>query len=141
MSALLFLLIGVTQAQSSSNSARTIDDFFRDFTAAWVRHDPDLATAIRYFKGEEQARLERQLTPVTGAWRRDRIRRAKQGIAQLEKFDRSKMTETRRVSADVMQCQLQSIVDEEPHLDFTFPLNQFGGANVDLITTLIIVHP
>src|SRR4051812_5118042 len=81
----------------------TIDDFFRDFTADWVRHDPSLATSARYFTGEEQDRLERQLTPETQAWKRDRIRRARQGLAELLKFDRARMTELQRVSAELME--------------------------------------
>jgi hypothetical protein len=48
----------------------SIDDFFRDFTGEWVRHDPEFATRTRYFSGEEQDRFERQLTPRTLAWKR-----------------------------------------------------------------------
>src|ERR1700676_4998600 len=114
----------------------TIDDFFRTFTDDWVRHDPNLATSARYFTGEEQDRLERQLRPETQAWKRDRIRRARQGLAELRKFDRARMTKTQRVSADLMQWQLDTVVREEPYLDFTFPLEQINGVNVNLIETL-----
>lgn len=120
---------------------QTIDGFFRTFTDDWVRHDPNLATSTRYFTGEEQDRLERQLRPETQAWKRDRIRRARQGLAELPKFDRSRMTETQRVSADLMQWQLDTVVREEPYLDFTFPLEQFNGVNVGLIETLTVRHP
>ena len=120
---------------------RSIDDFFRDFSAEWVRHDPFIAIFTRYFDGKEQERLERQLMPQTLVYRRDRIHRAKQGLAELGKFDRPKMTEPQRISADVMQWQLQIIVDEEPYLDYRFPLEQFEGANVNLINALIVRHP
>ncbi len=96
---------------------RNVDDFFRDFTADWVRHDPDLATRTRYFSGEEQRQLERELTPQTTAWRLDRIQRAKRALAQLRGFDRSRMTDTERVSADLMEWQLDLVVREEPYLD------------------------
>src|SRR5215469_8775687 len=69
-----------------------IDAFFRDFTADWVRHDPDLATRTRYFSGEEQDRFERQLTPLTLAWKRERVELARTGVAQLRKFDRTRLT-------------------------------------------------
>src|SRR6185369_11064281 len=72
---------------------RPIGDFFREFTDDWVRHDPDLATAARYFSGTEQDELERQLTPRTLEWRRDRIRRARQGLAGLRGFDRARLTD------------------------------------------------
>lgn len=120
---------------------RNIDDFFRDFSADWVRSDPSLATSTRYFSGPEQDRLERQITPQTLAWKRARIERARRGLAELRKFDTSKMTETQRVSAEVMQWQLQDAIEAEGFLDYTFPLEQFQGANVTLVNVLIISHP
>jgi hypothetical protein len=98
-----FLAAGITSGAAlaatpafAQTSPRTpnIDDFFRDFTADWVRHDPNLATGSRYFSGDEQDRLERQLTPQTLAWKKDRIQRARQGLAELRKFNRASLTET-----------------------------------------------
>lgn len=141
-----FLAAGITLAAApayaqSPNAPSSIDDFFRDFTADWVLHDPDLATSSRYFSGDEQDRFERQLTPQTLAWRRDRIQRAHQGIAGLGNFNRASLTETQRVSADLMEWQLNQIVQEEPFLDYTFPLQQLGGANVGLVETMTVRHP
>lgn len=120
---------------------KTIDGFFDDFTAQWIRTNPNLATSTRYFSGEEQDRLERQLTPETRAYREARIRLAREGLSELRKFDRSKMTPSQRLSADLMDWQLDTVVREEPHLDYTFPLEQFGGANVGLVNTLTVGHP
>jgi len=131
------LLLAVSLPGQTPN----IDDFFRDFTATWVRGNPNLATADRYFTGDEQDRLERQLTPQTIAYRRARIQLAKQGLGQLQKFDRSKFSATQRISADLLQWQLDTAVREEPYLDYTFPLEQMNGANVNLIETLTVRHP
>lgn len=120
---------------------RTVDDFFRDFTADWVRHDPNLATRTHYFSGDEQRQFERELTPLTLAWQHDRIQRAKKGLAELRGFDRSRMTESQRVSAELMDWQLETLVREEPFLDYEYPLEQFGGANVALVNTMTVVHP
>jgi len=139
--ALLAVLVFAACAVPLPAPEITIDDFFHTFTDDWVRHDPNLATSTRYFTGEEQDRLERQLRPETQAWKRDRIRRARQGLAELRKFDHARMTETQRVSADLMQWQLDTVVREEPYLDFTFPLEQFNGVNVGLIETLTVRHP
>jgi uncharacterized protein (DUF885 family) len=128
-------------ASALSAQTRSIDDFFRDFTAEWVRGNPNLATADRYFTGEEQERLERQLTPLTPAYKRVRIQLARKGLAELRQFDRTKLTATQRVSADLMQWQLETVVAEEPFLDYTFPLEQMNGANVTLIETLTVRHP
>ncbi len=43
---------------------RTLDEFFNDFTARWVRNNPNLAVSSRY-TGDERDRLEQQLAPET----------------------------------------------------------------------------
>lgn len=133
--------LAVAQLAPAQQRNQSIDDFFRDFTADWVRNDPDLARRTRYFNGPEQDRLDRQLTPRASVQRRARIQRATQGLAQLGTFDRASMTGVQRVSADLMQSQLKTIADEEPFLDYAFPLNQFTGVNLGLVTALTIVHP
>jgi hypothetical protein len=107
------LIGGVALATAGSYSAQTtpsIDDFFRDLTAVWVRHDPSLATGARYFTGDEQDRLARQLTPRTIEWRRDRIARARKALVELRKFDRARMTELQRVSTDLLDWQPDTII-------------------------------
>ena len=136
VAAVAILLFAAPLARSAS-----IDEFFETFTAEWVRGDPDLATAIRYFSGEEQARLERQLTPRTQAHSKERIALARSGLKDLGTFDHTKLDATQRVSAGLMQWQLKAIVKEEPYLDYSFPLEQFRGANVDLVETLTLRHP
>jgi uncharacterized protein (DUF885 family) len=121
--------------------AESVDTFFEDFTTKWVRSDPNLATASKYFSGAEQQRLESQLTPETRAYRLERIRMARQGLTELQKFDTAKLDDTQRLSAALMQWLLTAIVKQEPYLDYSFPLNQFGGANVNLVETLTLRHP
>ena len=119
----------------------TLDDFFREFTDEWVGGNPNLATSTRYFAGAEQDRLERQLTPVSNAYLRQRIQLARRGLAELKKFNRSRMTETQRLSAELLEWQLDTFVRGEPYLDFFFPLEQFGGVNVNVPNTLVVNHP
>jgi len=96
VAATALLLASALFARQREPSPKSLDDFFRDFTAEWVRGNPNLATSTRYFTGEAQDRLERQLTPQTDAYRRARIRLAKQGLAELRAFDRKKLAETQR---------------------------------------------
>jgi uncharacterized protein (DUF885 family) len=132
----------VAQLAPAQQRNQSIDDLFRDFTAEWVRNDPNLARATRYFTGEEQDRLERQLTPGwTVAWREGRVQLARRGLAELRSFDRASMNDVQRVSADLMEWGLQTWVDSEPFFDDGFPLQQFGGANVNLVNVLTIAHP
>ncbi|HEY2844401.1 MAG TPA: DUF885 domain-containing protein [Bryobacteraceae bacterium] len=125
----------------AQNSARSVDDFFRDFTAEWMRIDPDLATSLRYFTGEEQDRLERRLTPLTLASARQRLQLARKGLAELPKFDRAGMTETQQVSADVMAWQLEMTIAEEPYWDYFFPLEQMNGWNVSSVEWFTVARP
>ena len=106
----LLLLLGSLSA-CAEPASRSVDDFFRDFTDEWVRGNPNQAVRTQYFEGEEQDELSRQLTPVTEAWQRERIRLAQQGLDELALFE---LTDSQRLSADLMQWQLQSIVDSEP---------------------------
>ncbi len=126
---------------SSIAADRNIGEFFDRFTADWVRGNPDLATSLRYFSGEEQDGLERQLTPLTRDYRDQRTQLARRGLDELARFDRSKLDDTQRVSADLMQWLLESTVNAEPYRDFYFPLQQFSGANVDLVETFTLRHP
>lgn len=118
-----------------------IDAFFRDFTAEWMRDNPNAATSSRYFTGEEQTKLERELTPETLAYRRSRIDLARKGLTELNKFDRTHLTETQRLSADLLEWDLKNIVAEEPFLDYSFPLQQMSGANINLVETMTVRHP
>lgn len=122
-------------------SQRTIDDFFRDFTAEWIRGDPNLAASTRFFTGEEQRQLERQITPLTDEYRRGRVELARRGLAELRAFDRTGLTEVQRVSAELMEWQLDSLVRSHQFSDYSFPLEQFAGANVGLVSLLTVSHP
>ena len=121
--------------------SRTVGQFFDDFSTEWMRRRPSQSTGSRYFAGAEQDRLDRQLTPETTEWRRETVAQARRGLQELARFDRSRMTDAERVSADVMQWQLQIIVDGEPYADYDFPLDQFDGANVRIPNVLTVVHP
>jgi uncharacterized protein (DUF885 family) len=133
-----FALGSVVTAQRGGSS---LDGFFENFTSEWIRGNPNLAASTRYFTGDEQDRFERQITPETLEYREARIALARKGLASLAKFNRAAMTPSQRVSADVMQWQLDMVVRQEPFLDFQFPLEQFGGANVNLPALLTVSHP
>lgn len=121
--------------------APSIDDFFRDFTDEWMRDSPMQATSSRYFTGDTADQLARVLPPATLERRRERIALARKGLAGLQKFDRTQMTELQHVSADLLDWQLANMVAEEPYLDYTFPLEQMNGANVSLVENLTVRYP
>lgn len=126
---------------SPSALQRSIDAFYDAFTAEWMRGNPNQATAARYFSGEEQERLDRELSPVSREWQRDRIAIARKGLAELRAFNRQGLTAVQAVSAEVMEWQLEVIIEGEKYLDHFFPFEQFNGINVGLVATLTMSHP
>lgn len=120
---------------------RSLADFFREFTDEWMRGNPNAAAATRYFSGAEQTAFERSLTPETRAWRHARVALAKKGLAELAKFERSKMTHDERISAELMQWQLAMLVEGQAYEDYRFPIDQFNGPNVSIANTLTVQHP
>ena len=134
--ALLAAFVDGPRAQTQS-----IDDFFVRFTDEWIRSNPDQAIQARYFTGPEQDALETQITPLTREWRRRRVENARRGLAELARFDRDALTTVQRQSADLMKWQLEVVVEGEKYQDLVFPLEQFAGANINLVNSLTVVHP
>jgi uncharacterized protein (DUF885 family) len=127
---------GVVRAQPSPLHA-----FFDTFTAEWIRGNPNLAIWTRYFTGEEQQALDRQLTPETDAWYRARVALAKRGLGELARFNRTSMSEVDALSSELMRYHLQMFVDGEKYADFGFPFEQFSGLNVYLVDTFTVNQP
>jgi uncharacterized protein (DUF885 family) len=137
----LTCLLLITFLAGCDSPDERIDAFFDEYTAEWMRANPDRAIRAGYFSGEEQDRLEQQLTPRTRAFELATIERARDGLAGLDRFDFDELSDSRRTSAAVMRWQLETIVAAEPYLDYWFPLNQHGGSNVGLPNQLTVVHP
>jgi uncharacterized protein (DUF885 family) len=132
----LLFIAAVAGAQQPS-----IDTFFQQFNDAAVRRNPNLAVSMNYFQGEEQDRLSRELTPVSREYDLQSIRIAQDGLRQLAAFDRAALTPAQRQSADVLRWQLQSTMDGAAALDYSFPLQQMSGVNVNLPNALTVTHP
>jgi uncharacterized protein (DUF885 family) len=137
----LLLAAAVFLCVSCATTRRqNVDDFFRYCMDDLMRHNPDHATMLRYFSGEEQDRLERLLTPQTLEQKKASIDLARKGLKELKKFDRARMTDVQLVSAEVFEWSMNSYINQEPFLDYGFPLNQLNGANVGLVTILTVGH-
>ncbi len=143
LAALLLFSACVSAQPSAVPSAQygSIDDFFTTFTDEWMRANPSLATSNRYFTGAEQDRLDRELSSQSIAAKRARIELARRGLATLATFDPATLNPAQRLSADLLRWQLQTSVDREPYLDYTFAIDQFEGANVSIVWALIAFHP
>ena len=139
---ILGVAIAVTAgAQAPPSAAKPIAVFFDSFADEWMRRQPSASTGSRYFEGETQAALDRQLTPASEAFQAETVALARRGLAELARYDASRLTDAERVSAEVMRWHLQTQVDGWAHRDYQFPLQQFSGANVNLPNLMTVVHP
>ena len=68
----------------STLSAHPLADYMEKFAADWVRLSPTTATSSQYFSGEEQDRLDGQLTLPTPAYRAARVALAEAKYADYQ---------------------------------------------------------
>ena len=144
--ALLFTLavalaVTGTAAPAPPPTTQPLAALFDSFANEWMRRQPSASTGSRYFEGETQAALDRQLTPQSEAFQSETVALARRGLAELARQDSSRLSDTDRVSAEVMRWQLQTLVDGWAYRDYQFPLQQFSGANVSLPNLMTVVHP
>src|SRR5262252_4617929 len=114
-----FGVVGLSAQQPPPQ--RTVSDFFNDFTAEWIRGNPNQAASSRYFTGAEQEAFEQQLSPETPEFRRARAALAQKGLDELAKFDRARMSDSDRVSTDLLHWQLSLQVETPKYDDYVFP--------------------
>jgi uncharacterized protein (DUF885 family) len=129
-------------AEAPTSAARPpLLAFFDSFADEWMRRQPSASTGSRYFEGETQAALDRQLTPLSEAFQADTVALARRGLAELARYDGAPLGDADRVSVEVMRWQLQTLVDGWAHREYQFPLQQMSGANVSLPNLMTVVHP
>lgn len=117
------------------------DEFADKLAADWMRSDPNAATRQQYFSGAEQDALDRQLTPATREARVARVQLAQRGLTGLRRFERGSFSPAQRISAGMLEWQLDDIVRGEAHADHEFVFQQFRGLHVQLVNFLTQTHP
>src|SRR5262245_63075154 len=61
--------------------------FFDSFADEWMRRQPSASTGSRYFEGEAQDALDRQLTPLGEAFEAETVALARRGLSELARYD------------------------------------------------------
>src|SRR5262245_21411255 len=78
---------------------KTFDAWAEGVANDLVRASPMQATTTQYFAGTEQDALDRQLTPISKAYRAERVAHAKRVLGELSRFDRKALSPQQRVTA------------------------------------------
>jgi len=133
-------VVGVSARQPST--PRTVAEFFDAFTTEWMHANPrNLAMSMRYFSGPEQDVVDQQVSLDTPEFWHSMALLAQKGLRELATYDPARMTADERVSADLLRWHLVGAIEYDKHTNLVFPLEQYDGANVNLTTTLTVVHP
>ena len=128
-------------ASAMTAAAPAFADWSESFAADWVRQSAEWATSTQYFGGEEQAALDRQLTPLTLARRASSVALAKKGLEQLDGYAPATLTPDERVGAALLRWSLQRTVAAAPYEDHGFVFNQLGGPHLRYVNLLAENQP
>lgn len=129
-------------------AAPAFDPWADEFSAQWVRLNPQFATRTQYFSGPEQDKIDRQLT-LGGAFgqtfgvkaAQKRAALAREGLAALAAFPAASLTPAQRTSAAVIKWTLQDAVAGAEFASHRFVFEQFGGLHLGLVNFLTTTHP
>lgn len=116
-----------------------IDTFFDRFAKQWLRTDPQIASLAQAFPTEEQNRLDRELTPETLKHAEMQVTLARKGLAELKQFDRAKLSPSQRISAAVLQWQLERRIRDLRFLEHRYVFNQHRGLQTTLPQALALM--
>jgi len=130
----------VTQTSASKPDA-AFNVWADRFAEDWVRLSPQSATSTQYFSGAEQARLDRELTPLTAAHRQKAVALAREGLKRLDGFKNAPLDATQKISASVMRWSLDNVIANEPFEDYNFVFSQFSGVQNGLVNFMTNTHP
>lgn len=129
-------------AQASASKPDAAFNVWADrFAEDWVRLSPQSATSTQYFSGAEQARLDRELTPLTAAHRQKAVALAREGLKRLDGFKNAPLDATQKISASVMRWSLDNVIANEPFEDYNFVFSQFSGVQNGLVNFMTNTHP
>jgi uncharacterized protein (DUF885 family) len=124
-------------------SSASFDQWADGFADTWVSASPQLATRLRWFTGEKQDRLDRELSLI-GEWDYPwgakafaaRAKLAKEGLAALDRFDLKTLTPEQQTSAAVIRWTLEDMIASAEFPQHRYVFDQFNGLQVDLINHL-----
>jgi uncharacterized protein (DUF885 family) len=115
---------------ASQDLAKLGDDYWE--RALW--HAPTFATYLGDFRYNDR------LADLSETGRAARRKDAEGFLARLAKIDRAALSESERVTADILELQLSQSLEEERHKFWQWEVDQMGGPQADF-PQLMNVHP
>jgi uncharacterized protein (DUF885 family) len=115
---------------ASAELAKLGDDYWESV----LRHAPTFATYLGDFRYNDR------LADLSEAGRAARRKDAEGFLARLARIDRAALPESDRVTADILQLQLEQALEEDRHKFWQWEVDQMGGPQADF-PQLMNFHP
>ena len=135
------VLTGALLLSSLNAADAAFDTWVEEVTTEEMRASPTEATYTQYFTGTEQDAADRQFTPITKAYRAERIAVARRKRQELAQFSPATLSPAQRISARILAWEFDEQIKSEPFADHTFVFHQFRGLHVRLVNFLSQTHP
>jgi uncharacterized protein (DUF885 family) len=131
----LLLLIGCqSPGKDSMSAARDLRALCDDCWEATLRENPTYATYLGDFRYNDR------LADLSETGRRRRHDLNEGFLARLKAIDLAALDESDRVTADILQLQLEQSLEEERHKFWQWDVDQMGGPQADF-PQLVNFHP
>ncbi len=119
----------------------SIDHYYTRVFVRYVLRHPVLMSQLGLLDGSPFDFYAGQLDDLSPAFERREARLTREELKTLGSYDRSRLSDAGKLSADVMRWFLDDQVRGEPFLFYDYPVNQLFGVQSALPDLMISVHP
>ena len=138
-----------TSESAAAGTQADFDHFVDRLAADWMRANPQAATTQQYFSGAEQDALDGELSALDAQYGTPYgtdelaayVVRARSGLERVRAFRRDRLSDVQRVSAAMLEWQLEDALSMAQFADQRFVFEQFRGLHVALVNFLSQIHP
>ncbi len=142
----LALAVGVA-CTPLAHALPEFDIWVENVAQDWVRADPMTATRTQYLPAAAQAEIDRKLDGPDGLYLVDssaRIARAaaaQRGLAELQKWPETELTNTQRTSREILDWRFREAIRLAEADGSLYVFHQFRGLQIVLVNFLTQTHP
>lgn len=110
----------------------SIDQFYERVYIEFLWEDPEALTQTGILRPFWFSGYDRDLTDVSPTATNRLAEVGRKNLEMLERYDREKLNESRKVSYDVLYWFLQTGVQAEPFLFHDYPITHISGAHIEV---------
>lgn len=117
-----------------------IDHFFERVFIYFALEDPETLTRLRILEPFGLRFHNDDLTDISDAHAKEMLQFGKDNLATLRSYDRKSLSDSQRLSADILDWFLEDVVSVEPFMYHNYPVNQLFGIQNEMPTFMATMH-